>query len=411
MIMDLLQFRIEVLRSCGAGDREIEELLVYNENVFDQKQIPAALNCIAHLDDLATPEPFLETWSDYAQEAEKQGAFATLQSHLIQFQFPIQLGISQTEPYRTATRRGIYPAQQRDGLKLQRADQLKLWIYPTPAGSIPVIAAGCREDFVTLVQAFVKRNEPEPIPESMGACIVSGYNNWDRIHRYKQQWLEHNAQLIPEQEIELAWSDEFKRVSARKELYQDRFILLSLGAYSNVPAAELELTDEQWAAYSLAIRLEHECTHYCTRRLLNSMRNNLLDELIADYMGIVAAIGYYRADWFLKFIGLESFPAYREGGRLENYRGSPTLSDSAFEVLQKLVIQAAENLEQFDKQYLIQKGVAISKGIIERTAMEKIAVLIALTKFTLEELACSKGHFLIEQAIAEVNGTQGMLKA
>lgn len=46
----------------------------------------------------------------------------------------------------------------------------------------------------------------------------------------------------------------------------------------------------------------------------------MLDELIADYAGIVAAWGRYRADWFLRFVGLEDYPRYREGGRLQNYR-------------------------------------------------------------------------------------------
>ena len=46
------------------------------------------------------------------------------------------------------------------------------------------------------------------------------------------------------------------------------------------------------------------------------MRNNLHDELIADYAGITAAIGHYRAAWFLRFLGLEDYPTYRPGGRL-----------------------------------------------------------------------------------------------
>lgn len=74
------------------------------------------------------------------------------------------------------------------------------------------------------------------------------------------------------------------------------------------------------------------------------MRNNMRDELIADYQGIVAANGgRYRADWFLRFIGLEAFPEYRQGGRLQNYRGQPPLSDGAFKILQVLVKDAAEN--------------------------------------------------------------------
>ena len=46
--------------------------------------------------------------------------------------------------------------------------------------------AGAREDFVFLVQSLTQRNEPEPVADSMGACIVAGYNNWDRVaERYQ----------------------------------------------------------------------------------------------------------------------------------------------------------------------------------------------------------------------------------
>jgi hypothetical protein len=92
-------------------------------------------------------------------------------------------------------------------------------------------------------------------------------------------------------------------------LYQDRLIILSAGPYSNVTASNLGLTETEWQQLSLKIRLEHESTHYFTRRFFGSMRNNIADELIADYRGIVAALGYYRSDWFLHFVGLESFPA------------------------------------------------------------------------------------------------------
>jgi hypothetical protein len=176
----------------------------------------------------------------------------------------------------------------------------------------------------------------------------------------------------------------------RPELYQDRFILLSRGAYSNVDGSELGLEPEQWLELSGTIRLEHECTHYITRRWFGSMRNQILDEIIADYRGIVAANGDYRADWFLRFVGLEGFPAYREGGRLENYRGEPPLSPGAFIVLQRLVKAAAENLERFDRKY---RQSAIARG-------SEIAILIALTSLRLEELASNRGVSMIETAVS-----------
>jgi hypothetical protein len=218
---------------------------------------------------------------------------------------------------------------------------------------------------------------------------VGGYNNWHRVRQYKQQWLDKN----PHQCTEADWAAEFQRLIKLPELYQDRFILLSRGAYSNVAASDLGLDEPEWLELSLKIRLEHECTHYVTRRWFGSMRNNLLDELIADYRGIVSAIGYYRADWFLHFLGLQSFPVYRQGGRLENYRGDPPLSDGAFKILQVLVKAAAENLEQFEQKYRQQM----------KTRQEEVQILMALTTLRLEELASEQGVLRLEKAVNEQN--------
>ena len=202
----------------------------------------------------------------------------------------------------------------------------------------------------------------------MGACTIGGFTNWDRIRTLRQRW-----EATQPFGAAAGWAAEFQRLLPHKELYQDRFILLSDGPYSNVCAADIGLTDNAWQQASLTIRLEHECAHYFIRRALASMRSNMLDELIADYMGIVAAVGHFRADWFLHFIGLEAFPSYREGGRLQNYRGTPPLSDGAFVVLQALMKAAAEHVERFDHDH-IHTG-------------EAALMLVVLTHMTLEELA------------------------
>lgn len=380
--MNQLELRTNVLTALGASESETAELLVYNENVFDHTsfQLPSVVPPPA--------EPHIAAWEQYAAEAKTLGVYEALRSRLVHFQFPIQAGISETEPYRAATRQGK-PTQgmaSATGLVLEEPENLQLWLHQTLAGSIPVLIAGNRPDFVTLVQALTKKNEPQPVPDSMGACIVGGYNNWDRVRQYRQQWAAQN----PEHCSDADWSAEFKRLIPRKELYQDRFIILSSSPYSNVTAEKVGLTDTEWGKLSLMIRLEHECTHYLTRRFLGSMRNNLLDELIADYRGIVAAIGHYRADWFLHFVGLESFPVYREGGRLQNYKGDPPLSDGSFRILQRLVKSAAENLERFNNKYS-QKP---------RTPLDQLSTLLALTTLTLEELASESAESLLEVAVS-----------
>lgn len=374
-MMERREFRANILKTYGANVSETEELLAYNENVFDTAGFSLPINFPL------APELHVATWEKYLAEATVIGTFKALKKRLVQLCFPIREGISQTETYRVATRKGV-PVDgmaEATGLVLTQPEKLQLSVHQSPAGAIPVLIAGNREDFVVLVQALTMRNEPKPVPASMGACMVAGFNNWDRVRQYRQQWEANH----PDNRSEAKWADEFKRLIPKKELYQDRFIILSQGPYSNVSAQDIGLSEAEWLRLSLTIRLEHECTHYFTRRLFNSMQNNLLDELTADYRGIVAATGRYRADWFLRFMGLESFPYYREGGRLQNYRG--TLSEGSFKILQCLVVSTARNLESFERQ--------------QTNSINPTTMLTTLCCLTLEELAFDEADAYLSQAL------------
>lgn len=368
--------RADVLRGFGAGAQAVDELLTYNENHF---------NC----EDLGThqfpleDEPFVEAWEGYVEEAHTEGAFACLKRHLVQLQFPIQEGISETETYRNAVLRGQLPERSEvsdRGISLQEPDSLRIEVYPTPAGHIPLLITECRADFSTLIQALTRRNEPVPIPDSMGASMVAGYNNWGRIRAYRRAWERRTPNPT-----ETKWKKEFKRLIPRKSLYQDSFIILSNGPYSSVPARTLGLSESEWRKHSLAIRREHECAHYFTRRVFSSMRSNILDEFIADYMGIVAVAGQFRADWLLQFLGLGSFPEYRSGARLENYRGNPPLSEPAFRVLQRLVVEAAENVARF-----CSSTKCLPRGV---------HALLMFAHLTLEEMASSSADEYLGDAL------------
>lgn len=354
--------RADVLRGFGAGPEAAAELLAYNRSAF---VFPASL-------DLPLPdEPFVGVWRGYAEQAAREGVLPVLREHLLQLRFPVAEGVSAGEAYQAATRRGTVP-ESADPLRLEDPAGLRLFIHPTPAGAVPVLQTACRADFEALVRALTKRNEPVPLPASMGACMVGGYNNWGRVAEMRRRWEAGEVEAGAGE-----WSAAFAVLKERKELYQDRFVLLSGGAYSGVPAEAMEMEPQAWNHASIVIRLEHECAHYLTRRVLGSMRNNLLDELIADYAGIVAAAGRYRADWFLRFMGLEGADGCREGGRLWNYRGTPPLSDAAFAVLQRLVRAAAAQLEAFDARL----------ADAPRTPADAARVLLVLAAFTLEELA------------------------
>jgi anti-sigma regulatory factor (Ser/Thr protein kinase) len=311
-------------------------------------------------------EPQLEAWSLYEEAADRHGAFAALSDVFPQLRFPVAKGISETDAYRASTRRGE-PAEGEEatGLALTRPDLVRLELAPTIAGRIPILIAEERADFEALVRAFSARNEPVDVPPSMGACLVRGLNDWARIRAYRADW--ESAHAFGD------WNAEFRNLVAKKDLYEDRFIILSTGPYSGVSAARAGFGEDEWRRLSLSIRREHEAAHYFTLRAAGTMRTNLIDELIADYVGIVRTFGRYREDLALLFFGLEEHPRYREGARLQNYRGA--LSDAAFDAARGLAHAAVKNLAALDAARPARGEASIASRVLD------------LATATLEELA------------------------
>ena len=375
-----IELRGKILRDLGATNSRLEELLEYNTNVFDH----SALAC---RESLPLPdELFVSAWREYVADAQHIGAFSALNKRLPQFWFPVRHGISKTDDYRTATRSGKDPVGMAEatGLELINPESLEIRLHQSLGGCVPLLLPSGREDFVILVQALTAKNEPQIVPDSKGAVMVSGYNNWDRIHRLKREWALHHG---PDP-FDVAWIEHFQQIVPDKELYQDRFIIVSDGPYSGVSPDEMKLTEHEWSHLSLIIRREHECTHYFTRRVLGSMRNNILDEIIADYAGIMAACGTFRSDWLLRFLGLENYPDFRESGRLINYRGDPPLSDTAFKILQRVIKIAAENLEEFSEQLTRQVP----------QSMRNLTV-VPLSYLTLEEMCATPVRTMVADSL------------
>ena len=320
-------------------------------------------------------EPLVATWEKYVEESKDIGIYQTLKKYLVQFQFPIKENISQTNEYKSATLKGISTTlmQNATGLVLTEPEKLKLFLHPSLAGKIPVIITNNRFDFQAIVRALSCRNEPRPMPDSMGAAMIQGLNNWDRLKKELQ-------------------SASRQTVLQNKALYQDRIIVLSRIPYSNVDAAAMNLEHEDWLDKSLSIRLEHECTHYFTLRHFGKMTNNMHDEIIADYMGICSVSPHFNAQWFLQFIGLESYPYFRKTGRIKNYLGSPPLSDAAFTILRTIVKCAADNIEIFDKKI----KVSLNNNIRQ-------AKMLALCNLNLTQMASEDGVELLLEAYNKCN--------
>ncbi len=374
--------RAEILEALGARKSDLEALLEHTDNHLAPENVHWPL--VLPLDD----EPHVPAWERYAETLERADTVHALASVFPQLRFPIAAGIGDTAEYRAATRRGeAGPPPETSSIKLSRPDQIRIVVHQTVAGRIPVMIAGRRDDFVSLVRAFTMRNEPSHIPDSQGACMVSGYNNWDRIRAYREDWEARTGGSA------IGWRAEFANLTARKHLYQDRFVLLSEGPYSAVSSEELGLSETEWRDISLSIRLEHECAHYLTKRVFGSMKNRLPDETIADFAGIAATAGRYRVDWFFRFMGLERHPEYRAGGRLENYRGDPPLSPNAFGVLQTLVVKAAQCLDRY----------CGTLGDRLQEPGERATLVVALAHLTLEQLA-DAGDGCLERAVSDARG-------
>jgi len=377
---DRRELRVRVLRECGADGDVLEELLTCNACRLDPLRVQAAPS--PPLED----EPHVGVWREYAGLPAEDGVWEELRRRLVQFRFPVEEGMSGTPAYLATVRRGEAPADGGSpGLELTRPDLLELWLHHSLGGTLPVLFTPERNDFVALVQALAGRNEPIVVPDSMGACLVSGLVNWDRVRRWREAWEEST----PEGRVTGSWGEELQRLAARKELIQDRLVVLSGGPYSNVPAEALGMGRQEWLDLSLLIRREHESTHYFTLRLFGTLQHNVLEEIAADLAGLVRATGEYDPELALRLLGLEDHPRFRPGGRLANYRGRPPISDRAFAVLQELTVRAVRALASVVREQpgLIDQEVGLAQFVA------------AVVPLTLEELASPALPALLEHLL------------
>ncbi|NVO58358.1 hypothetical protein HW561_21460 [Rhodobacteraceae bacterium B1Z28] len=315
-------------------------------------------------------ESFVETWDKYVSSPD---IWLTLSTALPQLRFEISDMQGQNPAYLAATKRGdlSLAPNPADGLQLEAPEALSVTLHQTPAGRIPVLEPATRSDFEALLRAFLYRCEPVAVPRSMGAAMVSGFNNWDRIARLKAGWLASGNS-------EFDWTAHFKaEIVPNKSLYQDRFIILSRGTYSNVTADDLPGGQEKVLELSRVIRLEHECAHYFTRRVCGQMRNDLYDELMADYAGLVAATGQFDAELFLMMIGLTPDRALQPQARARIYLDQ-NLTPAAERGMLRLLAHAASVLDRLHRDHIVPRlGTSSDIG----------QVLLALSALCFEDFA------------------------
>ncbi|WP_460615748.1 DUF7005 family protein [Hymenobacter seoulensis] len=287
-------------------------------------------------------EPYVRSWEKYAATYREEDAFQLLKTCYPQLNFPIQEGINKTQDYVDVVLKGkSLPGSRGATPLLNKVEGVRFTLHESIAGKVPVLTVTDNEDFIKIVQCLLYKNNPTPVPHSMGALLVNGINNWDRIKTLKKEWQQNNPSG--------SWNQEFsKNILPNPGLYKDKLIILSTKPYSAVSADFLGLTEADWMSQSLTLRLEHECTHLYTLSRYGCASNNLHDELVADYIGISNTIGFYSKEWMLAFMGLEGYPNYRQGGRLENYVNNANLTFEDFRHLISVIKCAIENIASFD---------------------------------------------------------------
>jgi hypothetical protein len=313
-----------------------DELNLYFKNKFNSSETKSPSTFI--------DEPYINSWEGYRIESIKNGAFEVLKKCYPQLNFPVAEGVAKTQDYVDAVLKGKTGyVNLENNLELNNPEGLEISIFESIAGKVPILKIPDNQDFIQIIQSLLHKNNPTFVPLSMGACLINGINNWDRLHTLKNNWIANNP--IGN------WNEEFsKNIIPNPTLFKDKIVILSTKPYSNVPANSLGLSDDVWKNYSYSIRLEHECTHLYTLKKYGYATNNLHDELIADYIGISKTIGSYKKEWMLTFMGLEDYPRYRKGARLENYLGNTDLSFENFETLTVIIKNAIENIALFDAQ-------------------------------------------------------------
>jgi hypothetical protein len=312
-----------------------------------------------------------------------------LQERLAQLAIPIRAGMSTTEAYATVRRAEPFiEARFGERLTLEHPEKLTLRIHEHPAGALPVLGTSHRPDFVTLDRALAFRNEPADVNPSVNAHLIAGLINGDRVRRYRDAFLAQPDHSPAD------WFGEMKRV-ATSELWRfyDRIMLVCAHPYSGILSRQLglNLDEDEWLEAAAVVRLEHEFTHYATKRIYNQMRLNLLDEILCDWAGITAAMGRFEARWFLAFLGIELGGRIRPDGRVHTYRGD--LNDEAFRLLCGVTLEAARGLEELWRLYAQENN--------------RLRFLVALTRLTLELLACEERKTVFAEAYTQAGQLMG----
>lgn len=221
-----------------------------------------------------------------------------------------EAGVSQSELYRAIVRKG--KCHTGDLNHFIGSENDSLTVEHTPVGDVSVVFLQNRPDFECFYRIMACRCEPTEVPATMGACYLSGINDWSRIHAHMDAYKAAGGEDP---------KAEFTRFTADPSNYKETMLILSSGPYSAVAAEHTPYAETEWLRISREIRKYHELTHFVCRKRFPEKVDPLWDELLADCMGLVFATGTYDLSLAQTFLGIRD--GVYVGGRLENYTGGP----------------------------------------------------------------------------------------
>jgi len=333
--------------------------------------------------------PHIASWARMLDADQSKCSADILLDTIVELRAPIGPDVHAGPGYRAATRSGAPLTRPSARDVFVEPDGLSVVLHETDVGRVPVIQCRARADFVRIVRSVLHQNAPVEIPTSMGACLVAGYVNWRRVRTALSDdgiWCDLQAPVS---------ATALQRLRTESHRFRDTYVVLSEGSYSDVPASAMGLDASKWHGLSTQLRLEHEAAHYVCRRALGEMRNALLDELAADYAAITITTGSFDATWLRRFMGVDQYPRFRAGGRLENYGRTDLRTPQGFAALQRMTLDASISLEKFDVM-----RIAAASGNAPRLSVARAVVAIMQTG--LEAVCTSNGHAVLFERWSEL---------
>lgn len=211
------------------------------------------------------------------------------------------------DAHRLASGRGIAP----EGATLAHfatSPEDELREVNTPAGPVEVLFLKSRDDFETLLRIVGHKSQPVEIARTVGAITYRGLADWGKVAAAHEAYVASGGD---------DWPHEFARLAKAPGAFRSEIVVISEGPYSNISADETPFDDEEWTRVSREIRLHHECAHVVCRRTLPDDVLPVWDEITADVVGLLCAMGRYPAELAARFLGVadEGFL----GGRLAEY--------------------------------------------------------------------------------------------